>query len=79
MNEFMHILQDWVMEQASGSVSPWESLSADTQMFVSYKFWTWLFNMLLMPQVCVQHAQTNGWETDQECQSSPQDDFRCKR
>lgn len=63
---------DGVVEQAVVSIAPWEWLPADAQVLVRYEFRTWMFRVLDMIQVCIQHAQTDGWETDKECQTSPE-------
>lgn len=73
-----NILCNWIMEQAMVAITPWEWLSADSQMFICNEFWTWLFSVFLMTQVSVQHAQTDSWETDEERQSSPQNNFSWK-
>lgn len=60
------------MEQAVVSITPWEWLPADAQVFVWNELRTWMFRVLHMTQVCIQHAQTDSWETDEECQTSPE-------
>lgn len=63
---------DWVVEQAVLAITPWEGLPADKHVLVRNEFRTRMFRMLNMTQVCVQHAQTDGWETDEKCHTSPE-------
>lgn len=53
------------MEQALGSFAPWESLVTDSQVLVLHKLWT-MYGHLLMFQVGVEHAQTDGGHGDEE-------------
>lgn len=53
------------MEQRFVSISPWESLSSDSKIFVFNEFWT-MGGKFTMFQVCVQHDQTDGWDSNEE-------------
>lgn len=59
------------VEQALLAFSPWESLVSDVQVLVFLELWT-MHGHLLMLQVGVQHAQTDGGDSDEEWQSFPQ-------
>jgi hypothetical protein len=59
------------VEQALGSISPWESLVSDAEILVLDELWSVNCHLLVF-QVCVQHAQTDGWDGNEEGQAFPQ-------
>ena len=61
----------WVVEQAMLSISPWEPLGSDAQMFVRDEFRSCLIVISLVAQVGVQHAKAYGWESSEEEQVLP--------
>lgn len=46
----------WVVEQAFVSLTPWETLGANSQIIIFYEFGTWLMVIFLMAQISVQRA-----------------------
>lgn len=59
------------VEQGFGAIAPWETLVSDSQVFVFDELRT-VHGHLLVLQVSVQHAQTDGWEGNEERQTLPQ-------
>lgn len=64
-------IHDGVVEQAVVAIAPWESLSANVQMFVCNELWSRLFGVLHVAQVSVDHAQCDGWEANEKGQVTP--------
>lgn len=60
-----------IVEQALAAITPWETLGADAQIIVFNKFSAWLVVTFLMAQIGVDHAQSNGWNSDKEGQFFP--------
>lgn len=59
------------MEQAMVAIAPWETLSANSQVLVWDVFWSWLFGMLHMAQIGIDHAQGDGRESNEIGQVTP--------
>lgn len=71
---FWQCIGNGVVEQAMVAIAPWEGLLTDAQMFVFDEFGTWMFGVLNMAQIGVQHSQANAWEADEEGQTLPEFD-----
>lgn len=61
----------WVVEKALVSFSPGETLVADAEVVVWLELCARVSVLLLVLQVSVQHAQTDGREGDQEAKTLP--------
>lgn len=68
-----------VVEQALVALAPRETLLTATQIFVLNELLAGVIVLLLVLQVCVQHAQTDSWHGHEERQTLPDLVATCKR